>query len=139
MPTSWNMQHTCEFHNSQMQAVSMQRPFVPLPHPLLHMPCISRDHQPCDIARVPTRIMEESEFSPFVLRTSTTNDMPHVKGRLTFFENSEPINRFRRQALQSKFPAHLSVTTGVDMVMRPSHCLSCLFSFVGTTTKPVTD
>ena len=35
---------------------------------------------------------------------------------LTFFENSAPTNRFLRQTEQSKFPAHLSVTTGVDMV-----------------------
>lgn len=37
---------------------------------------------------------------------------------LTFFENSSAINRFRRQESQSKFPAHLSVTTGVDMMVK---------------------
>ena len=35
---------------------------------------------------------------------------------LTFLENSAPTNRFRLQTEQSKFPAHLSVTTGVDMM-----------------------
>lgn len=34
----------------------------------------------------------------------------------TFLENSAPTNRFRLQTEQSKFPAHLSVTTGVDMM-----------------------
>lgn len=36
----------------------------------------------------------------------------------TFVENSAPTKRLRLQIEQSKSPAHLSVTTGVDILRR---------------------
>ena len=45
-------------------------------------------------------------------QTSMADGSSHL---LTFFENSDPTKRFRLQTEQSKFPAQVSVVTGVDI------------------------
>ena len=86
---------------------------VPFPLGLGRILCISKDRPFCGVSRVP--IFCSNEKAKEINARAKQTKYKHVDSH-TFFEKAEPINRLRRQTLQSKFPAHLSVTTGVAIV-----------------------
>lgn len=96
-----------------------RQPFVQLLLRQLHISCISAYHHPSCIYQGPGwYVRGRGQKSPDQSSVCSFGFDETSKGELTFFENSSAINRFRRQESQSKFPAHLSVTTGVDMMVK---------------------